>query len=277
MRKPKSIVHLYGRIESSHSMYRLGVAGRLRAILQDTPGLLIPTQFSPHEPKYLRFSVDDDESYSRAVRSGGNGGVSFTLYYRGELHGSLSVRASKPKQLKLTKWSNPVQNYIELNLEYRGVDKNNLLCSCSELFDRLVEISSPYYALFSLTTNFKNGDTYMDYRPEPVEYNGVCVHCGGSVNPELPCLPIWFFWRTYVGPEYVRPIGQEKFLALDLHRSWPSPTGGVWLQLTERPEEMHIPEVQERVVSKIRALEKAGIPNSAPEIDFSELLADPNN
>jgi hypothetical protein len=75
-----------------------------------------------------------------------------------------------------------------------------------------------------------------------------------SGGPALTCLPQFGAWINVLGREYVELLGRDNLLALEVYEVHEDSAGRIWLQMSERPEQMHLPDVKEHVKKVIDSL-----------------------
>lgn len=79
---------------------------------------------------------------------------------------------------------------------------------------------------------------------------------GGDIRgSSLNCLPPFYQWIIVLGPEYVELLGRDKLLALDVYKKHEDDAGRLWLQMSEKPEQMHLPEMKEHVKRLMKSLD----------------------
>ena len=125
---------------------------------------------------------------------------------------------------------NSGSGYITGGYDLAALYRRNLFQDAMRLFEGIVELT-------------KASDAYLS--------DG-----GGSIlGMSLQCLPQFYSWINVLGPEYVELLGREKLLALDIYKKHEDSAGRLWLQMAERPEQMHLLEMKEHVKQLMKSLD----------------------
>lgn len=192
----------------------------------------------------------------------------YTLEYKGRIKGdmSLGLHTAQPPQggsREHLTWGNG----IGVTLYLHPLIKHGVYNDATRLFQNIVEYTQAIHGNMRLDVRTTAKWHYVDdpdyARVYPVEWNGVTIepfdHAMSGGGPVPHCLPRFNPWINVLGREYVELLGREKLLSLDVYNAREDEGGRVWLQITERPEQMHLPETKEHVERLMESLD-------APEV-----------
>ena len=266
-KRAKSVIRLFLKATTVRRLGSPEFSERAACLFEDVSPRLLPTDIVSHEGRGGRraFSREALTSHSAWAPQSTD---SIALRSRGILRGRLSITPN---------WGHPRRwgrqpaddftpplggNEILASFDVVPLMKAGLFNDALRLFQNMVTFADACHAAAWITT--ESTARYIDFdnplfaQPYAIEWNGVLIdpalrtHEGGRA---VHCLPRFDTWINVLGPEYVRLLGREKLMALDVCTKHEDGEGRVWLQITESPEQMYLPEVREHVRNLMGSLD----------------------
>ena len=220
----------------------------------------------------------------------------YSFVYKGRIKGdmTLAVRTARPP-IRGAYSGLVCGNGLSFTFYIEPILKYGLFGDVMRLYQNVVEYSGATYGRASLgvlsTARFHKIDDPEYSRVRPVELNGVTIQpfdkrVGGG-KQLYTCLPRFESWLNVLGREYVELLGRDRLLALDVYSAHEDKDGRVWLQITERPEQMHLDETFDHVQKLMASLDasdifcrrwasdeerrRSAVEYRRPEFDWSEI------
>ena len=283
MRKPKSAIFFSFGAMTIHSLAEVEKGILFNKLLMETPPELRPSHFSFDESEVHELVLDNWLSRPGIPELWSESGGEVRLLYRGPIRGEVNIRTHRHPKTRF--------HSINFRIEWPEQAESEFVDDCIDLFDRCIQICSPFFAHMGVCVDFRDGGWYEDYERETIELNGVRVSPGGGLSAS-GCLPRFRAWINVLGPEYVELLGEQKLLGLDVFKKRLDEGGRIWLQMAELPEHMHLQETIDHVDRLIDSLDAPDVfcrePKTeeekvfgiksyrTPDFDFSEIRPEPD-
>ncbi len=263
----KSVVALYMSVATIKRLNRQPPAELFRQLFDGVSPKLAPTHLFFHESRGGRraFSPTELDGLDWVALSGSPRSGSIELLYRGTLKGRMDLGVGYARQPRLGVQTRrgthdfPARgDWITVQLDMAPLLKRELFDEAQRLFENMVNATNACHGRSCVGSRSTATYTLLDF-PEydwadPVEWNGIVVEPGMLFQtegvgggPAVNCLPRFDPWINVLGREYVELLGREKLLSLDVYSKREDDAGRIWLQMTERPEQAHLPEVKKHV------------------------------
>lgn len=270
-------------------------------LFEGVSSVLLPTDIVLYEGRGGRrpFSIDDLKAHGDWDPRSTNG---IELGYRGKIRGGIGMSPHWGNPLK---WGHgslsgefhppPGGNTIGAHFDLSPLVREGLFDDAMRLFRNMIEFTQACHARASIvavsTAKYIVFDNPEYSKAYAVEWNGVLIEPRNAAQGyrdgvAVRCLPCFENWINVLGREYVEFLGRDKVMALDVYRKHEDSGGRLWLQITERPEQMYLPEVREHVKHLMDSLDAPDVfcreprteeerPHSIhyrrPDFDFSGL------
>lgn len=147
----------------------------------------------------------------------------------------------------------PASRTLQVHYDYRFIQEHGLLEDCRRLFRNVLAYTDAVYGCMTLRTANADG-SWTHNQDDHTRVNGVVIPRFGL----RPIRMLRLLWLNVLGHEYIDFLGRETLESLDVHARHADDRGRLWLQITERPEEMFTPEGKAKVQSLIRQTGREG-------------------
>ncbi len=243
---------------------------RFHTLFEGVSADLVPTHLFFHESRGGARPFDLEETKSLDSWKP-LGGAYIELKYKGAIKGWMNVgigHASPPRKNVYMRFPRerycdfaPRGDAIGVVLDLAPISKRRVFEDVLRLFRNAIGYTQARHGNLRIgvrnTSTDVLGDEPERTRPDPVEWNGVRIGAedtsGGG--PAINCLPRFESWLNVLGPEYVKLLGRDKLLSLDIYDRHEDSENRLWLQMTERPEQMHLPETKEYVMNLMKSFD----------------------
>lgn len=195
-------------------------------------------------------------------------GRTFDLQIQTHLKGNITISAHYGIP-------NAPANWLSVSLDLVPVMKRGLFYNVLRLFDNLIEYTQASHGRagvsYRSTARYVLVDAPELAVPEPPTWNGVLLVSTAGGPADLTCLPHFGSWINVLGREYVELLGRDKLLSLEVYQKHEDSAGRIWLQITERPEQMHLAEVKEHVKRLVDGLGTPDVFCRKPRTDHERI------
>lgn len=230
---------------------------RFHELFRRTSKELVPTHVFVSEGRSGRrkFDVESIRSHDSWKPFGGR---DVTHLYAGYVKGKMRIGAeyaARPQKIISAKSSvekhydiDPHGNFVLITLNLTRIMSRELFDDSMRLFNNLIRYADACHG--SVGVGVCNlGDEYRPTSNIRIGWNGFQIDDKWGGGVAVHCHSRFESWINVLGREYVELIGRDKLLALPIYRKREDDVGRLWLQVTERPEQTHLPEVRDMMTN----------------------------